>query len=122
MPGAEAWQQGEVVGVFELGHHELGDELGELIGGAGDFFFVDHCAGRRPGTVSWRRPHSRKPLTKDRVFDRVVVANELVAIHTRNASISSRVRSDVSTTSGRPVRNVEKRARFSAVAVIVLNE
>jgi hypothetical protein len=36
----------------------------------------------------------------------------VVATHTKNASITSRSSPAASTTSGRPVRNVEKRAMF----------
>jgi hypothetical protein len=49
MADAGVAEPGQVLGVFELGHDELGDELGKLIGGSGDFFFVDHCVGGQPG-------------------------------------------------------------------------
>lgn len=46
-------------------------------------------------------------------------AQELVAIHTRNVSINSRLRPVTATTSGRPVRNAEKRDMFSPAATTV---
>jgi hypothetical protein len=61
-------------------------------------------------------------LRKHSVVDLVDDDQLLVAIHTRNDSIRSRSRPVASTTSGRPVRNVEKRAMFSPVATTVPKE
>jgi hypothetical protein len=39
---------------FQLGHHELGDEPGDLVVVEGEFFDVDGGAGGQPGSQPWR--------------------------------------------------------------------
>lgn len=49
VPDTQVAEPSQVLGIFELSHHELRDELGQRIRRTGHFLLVDDRVGGKPG-------------------------------------------------------------------------